>query len=208
MTWWMILLLVAAVLVLIGCIPVGIDAAYDGAARVRVCIGAVHLTLLPPKKKHRRSAKRKQKQENNEPEHEKPEKNKSGFPADAAQLRRLLELALSVLGQLRRKLRVERLELYVHFGGDDPAQAAIRYGQAWAVIGGLTPLLDRLFVIQRRCIEPRYTPGAQTMRVSGCARITMTIGRALALGLRAGFGVLKILIKSRKGVVQHESSSV
>ena len=53
-TWWMTLAVILAVLLLIGCIPVGVDAAYgEGGIRLAVKIWLFRLQLLPqkPKKK-------------------------------------------------------------------------------------------------------------------------------------------------------------
>ena len=59
-TWWMTVLVILAVLVLIGCIPVGVDARY-GADGIFLAakIGPVRLQLLPqkPKKKKKKPAK-------------------------------------------------------------------------------------------------------------------------------------------------------
>lgn len=112
---------------------------------------------------------------------------------------RLVNLALSTLGDLRRKLRVEELRLHVTFAGDDPADAALHYGQAWAAIGALMPALDRLFVIKKRDICPILDYNREQMSVDAHLILTITIGRALALGLKAGLGFLKLLNDSKKG---------
>ena len=56
-TWWMTLLVIFAVLVLIGCIPVGVDARYsaDGVF-LTAKLGPFLLQLLPqkPKKKFKK----------------------------------------------------------------------------------------------------------------------------------------------------------
>ena len=64
MSWWMIVLLVLAVLVLIGCIPVGVDAGFDGELRLSLKIGFIRVHLLPskpkkPKKRKKHPAARK-----------------------------------------------------------------------------------------------------------------------------------------------------
>ena len=116
---------------------------------------------------------------------------------------------MQTLGDLRRKLRVEVLTLFVYFGGgDDPAKIAIAYGRAWAVIGGITPLLDKLFIIKKRQIAPQFDPQAGKMRVEGRMILTITIGRALALGIRAGLGFLRIVSNKKKGDAEHEPPSV
>ncbi len=60
-TWWMTLAVILAVLLLIGCIPVGVDAAYgEGGIRLAVKIWLFRLQLLPqkPKKKKKPAKKR------------------------------------------------------------------------------------------------------------------------------------------------------
>ena len=99
--------------------------------------------------------------------------------------------------------------VFVYFGGgDDPAKNAIAYGRAWAAIGSITPLLDQLFVIQKRRIEPRFAPQEDKLRVEGRIVLTITIGRALALGIRAGLGFLRIVSNKKKGDAEHEPPSV
>ena len=202
-TWWMTLLVIFAVLVLIGCIPVGVDARY-GADGIFLAakIGPFRLQLLPqkPKKKKKKPAK--------QPPAVKPAEKK---PAEKKQnpllsggvdgLMQLLTLALDTLGDLRRKLRVNELTLHVTVpGGDDPAKAAMNYGRAWAAIGALTPAVERLFVIKKRDIQPELNYNETQMKVDAHLVTTITIGRSLALALRAGVGFLKILNERKKAV--------
>ena len=58
--WWMTLAVILAVLLLIGCIPVGVDAAYgEGGIRLAVKIWLFRLQLLPQKpKKKKKPAKK------------------------------------------------------------------------------------------------------------------------------------------------------
>ena len=200
-TWWMTLLVIAAVLVLIGYIPVGVDARY-GAAGVFLAakLGPVRLQLLPQKPKKKKPAK--------QPPAVKPAEKK---PAEKKQnpllsggvdgLMQLLTLALDTLGDLRRKLRVNALMLHVTVpGGDDPSKAAMNYGRAWAAIGALTPAMERLFVIKKRDIRPELNYNETQMKVDAHLVTTITIGRSLALALRAGVGFLKILNERKKAV--------
>ena len=51
-TWWMTVLVILAGLVLIGCIPVGVDAAYgEGGVLLSAKIGFFRLRSLPAKPK-------------------------------------------------------------------------------------------------------------------------------------------------------------
>ena len=204
-TWWMTLLVILAVLVLIGCIPVGVDARYsaDGvflAAR----LGPFRLQLLPQKpKKKPKKRKPQQKQPEKTPAKAGPQEKKPNplLSGGMDGLMQLLDLAFDTLGDLRRKLRVNELTLYVRIGGaDDPAKAAVGYGRAWAAIGALTPSLERLFVIKKRDIRPALDYTISNTQIDAHLVTTITIGRSLTLALRAGIRFLKILNERTKAV--------
>ena len=209
MSWWMIVLLVLAVLDFIGCILVGVDVGFDGEVRLAIKIGFIRVRILPSKPKKPKKQKKKQPAAKKPAQKPAAAPKKPLFSGDPKELRALLQLGVQTLGDLRRKLRVEVLTLFVYFGGgDDPAKNAIAYGRAWAVIGSITPLLDQLFVIQKRRIEPRFASQEDKLRVEGRIVLTITIGRALALGIRAGLGFLRIVSNKKKGDAEHEPPSV
>lgn len=202
--WWMTLLVIFAVLVLIGCIPVGVDARY-GADGIFLAakIGPFRLQLLPqkPKKKKKKPAKKQQPAAKSAKKKPAEKKKNPLLSGGVDGLMQLLTLALDTLGDLRRKLRVNALMLHVTVpGGDDPAKAAMNYGRAWAAIGALTPAVERLFVIKKRDIQPELNYNETQMKVDAHLVTTITIGRSLALALRAGVGFLKILNERKKAV--------
>lgn len=204
-TWWMTLLVIFAVLVLIGCIPVGVDARYsaDGVF-LTAKLGPFRLQLLPQKpKKKPQKRKPQQKQPKKTPAKAEPQEKKPNplLSGGVDGLMQLLDLAFDTLGDLRRKLRVNELTLYVLIGGaDDPAKAAMGYGRAWAAIGAITPSLERLFVIKKRDIRPTLDYTISNTQIDAHLVTTITIGRSLALALRAGIRFLKILNERKKAV--------
>ncbi len=204
-TWWMTLLVIFAVLVLIGCIPVGVDARYsaDGVF-LTAKLGPFRLQLLPQKpKKKPKKRKPQQKQPKKTPAKAEPQEKKPNplLSGGVDGLMQLLDLAFDTLGDLRRKLRVNELTLYVLIGGaDDPAKAAMGYGRAWAAIGAITPSLERLFVIKKRDIRPALDYTISNTQIDAHLVTTITIGRSLALALRAGIRFLKILNERKKAV--------
>ena len=204
-TWWMTLLVIFAVLVLIGCIPVGVDARYsaDGVF-LTAKLGPFLLQLLPQKpKKKPKKRKPQQKQPKKTPAKAEPQEKKPNplLSGGVDGLMQLLDLAFDTLGDLRRKLRVNELTLYVLIGGaDDPAKAAMGYGRAWAAIGAITPSLERLFVIKKRDIRPALDYTISNTQIDAHLVTTITIGRSLALALLAGIRFLKILNKRKKAV--------
>ena len=120
-TWWMTLLVIFAVLVLIGCIPVGVDARYsaDGVF-LTAKLGPFLLQLLPQKpKKKPKKRKPQQKQPKKTPAKAEPQEKKPNplLSGGVDGLMQLLDLAFDTLGDLRRKLRVNELTLYVLIGG-------------------------------------------------------------------------------------------
>lgn len=204
MTWWMVLLLVLAVLALIGCIPVGVDAAYRTEGLfVAAKLGPFRLQILPKKLKKPEKATKSAKAA--APTAEKSDaaaadalKKSLSLPGGMDGILRIAQLAADVLGNLRRKLRVEELTVCVTVGGD-PADAAMAYGRAWALTGALMPLLECVFVIKKRDIRPVLDYNENKMSVSARLVLTITVGRALALALRAGVGFLRLLHETKKG---------
>lgn len=195
--------IIAAVFVLIGCIPVGVDARYhENALALRLKIGLFKLQILPAKPKKKKAAPKKEK---SAPKNAaaKPAKPKKQFQMPKLTLQDILalvDLACDTLGNLRRKLRVEVLVLHVTLDGSDPAKAAILYGRAWAGIGMLTPKLDRLFVIKKRDIQPVLDYNEKEMKVDAHLALTITIGRAISLAGRAGVRFLKLWLNKKKAV--------
>ena len=203
MSGWVVLGIVLAVFVLIGCIPVGVDARYhENALALRLKIGFFTMQVLPAKPKKKKAAPKKEK---SAPKNAaaKPAKPKKQFQMPKLTLQDILalvDLACDTLGDLRRKLRVEVLVLHVTLGGSDPAKAAILYGRAWALIGMLNPKLEQLFVIKKRDIQPVLDYNEKEMKVDAHLALTITIGRAISLAGRAGVRFLKLWLNKKKAV--------
>ena len=203
MSGWVVLGIVLAVFVLIGCIPVGVDARYhENALALRLKIGFFTMQVLPAKPKKKKAEAKKKKPAAKKPD-AKPAKPKKQFQMPKLTLQDILalvDLACDTLGNLRRKLRVEVLVLHVTLGGSDPAKAAILYGRAWALIGMLNPKLEQLFVIKKRDIQPILDYNEKEMKVDAHLALTITIGRAISLAGRAGVRFLKLWLNKKKAV--------
>ena len=204
-TWWMTLLVILAALVLIGCIPVGVDARYNAdGVFLAAKLGPFRLQLLPQKpKKKPKKRKQQQKQPEKAPASSEPQEKKSNplLSGGVDGMLQLLDLAFDTLGDLRRKLRVNELTLHVLIGGaENPAKAAMGYGRAWAAIGAITPSLERLFVIKKRDILPALDYTISNTQFDAHLVTTITIGRLLALAVHAGIRFLKLLNERKKAV--------
>lgn len=84
MSGWAVFGIVLAVFVLIGCIPVGVDASYrENGLALRLKIGLFKLQVLPAKEKKKKPKPKAKKPAANKPD-AKPEKpKKAGFHAEA-----------------------------------------------------------------------------------------------------------------------------
>lgn len=186
---WVIAL---AVLLGLGFVPLGVRVIYQkSGAAANLLLGPIKVALYPGKKKQE------PKQEANISKTEKkaaaPKAEKEG--GSLKDFLPILRLLSDFLGDLRRKLRIKRLEFLLNMAGDDPCDLAVNYGKAWAAVGNLMPQLERLFVIQKRdvqvCCDFEGTQTALYLR----ADITITLGRLLGLGVRYGWRVLKQYLK-------------
>lgn len=210
---WLITL---GVLTLLAILPLGVSVRYDeDGALVRIIAGPVRITLFPRKKKEKpekkeeteKAEKPAEKTASKEPEPakapEKPKEKKGGSWTDFLPL---VQLALNFLGDFRRKLRLDRLELKLILAGDDPADLGINYGRACAALGNLWPQLEKLFVIKKRDVQIECDFTADKTLVTACLDITITLGRILALvvvyGVRALITFLKIQNKRKGGATQ------
>lgn len=189
-----------AVLVLLGCLPLGISGIYEAAGpTAKLLVGPVRIALYPRKKKEKtKPAKEKPKEDTQKAAAAQSEK-KGGSLTDFLPL---VQVATDFLGDFRRKLRVKRLEMLLCMAGGDPCDLAINYGKAWAAVGNLMPQLERLFVIKKRDVQVccDFTAAQTTLYLR--ADITITLGRLLGLLLRYGWRACKeyfIIMDKRKG---------
>lgn len=199
MGWWIVLGIVALLAVL----PVGISAGYDsGGVLLRAIAGPLKITLYPRKqkaKKEKETAYEEKKPKESTLKKPEPvvEKKKGGSITDFLPL---VHVALDFLGEMRRKLRVKRLEMKLIMAGGDPCDLAVNYGKAWAVLGNLIPLLERAFVIRKRKVEVECDFTAEQTLVIARLDLTITIGRIVSLAFRYGFRAVReyLTIKNKR----------
>ncbi len=207
MTGWLIAL---AILFLLAILPLGVLVKYNAdGPLVRIVAGPLKITLFPKKKKEKKPKKEKKKKK------DKPKKEKKSKKEKLADKHKkqekggsildflpLVKVALDFLGDFRRKLRINRLELKLIMAGGDPCDLALNYGKAWAALGNLFPLLERAFVIKKRDVEVECDFTADETTVLANVQITITLGRILWLVLRYAVRALFVLLKifkTRKG---------
>lgn len=207
---WLITL---GILALLAVLPLGVSVKYDAdGPLVRLILGPVRLTVFPAGKKEKKEKKAPEKKQvaeepvkqigkaQPEPAPKSEEKKESG--GSLLDFLPLVKTLFEFLGDFRRKLRVNKLELKLIMAGDDPCDLAINYGRAWAAMGNLIPKLEQWLVIKDRNLEVECDFTASETLVIARLDLTITLGRLLAAAMR--FAVKAIIefikiMKKRKG---------
>lgn len=203
-------LMTLGIVFLLAVLPLGVRIRYNSdGLLVKLILGPVKLTVIPgPKKKKKEPkktsnteavpAEKKEKplpQPPQPPPEKKEKQDKGGSLLDFLPL---VKTALELLGDFRRKLRIDDLYLRLILGSSDPCDLAVAYGKVWTAVGNLMPQLDRLFVIKKRDVEVLCDFTASETTVIARADITITFGRLLALVTVYGIRALKEFLKIRK----------
>ncbi len=105
---------------------------------------------------------------------------------DLSQFWPFLEALGKLLNDLRKKIRVKKLDLALIMGGDDPCNLALSYGKAWAAVGNILPLLEQIFVIKKRDVQVHCDFTAQSTKVYLRLHATMTLFRLVSLLVQYG----------------------
>ena len=209
MGWYITL----GILFLLAVLPLGVSVIYDSEGPlVKVIAGPLRLKVYPlPKKKEKKKSEKKQAKKTAEDaslpkppqppktKKEKPKEKKGGSLTDFIPF---VKLAFNFLGDFRRKLRLNCLELKLVLASSDPCDLAVNYGKTWAAVGNLMPTLERWFVIKKRNVEVECDFTASETLVTARLDLSITLGRLLSLVAVYGVRAVKEFLnfkKKRKG---------
>lgn len=199
---WLIFL---AILTLLAILPLGASVLYDeDGPRVRVLAGPVKIQVFPMKKKPKKDKpkKEKPKKEPKKPAQAAGEEKKP-FPKPKTggswtDFLPLVQVALDLLNDLRRKLRVNELKLHLTMAGDDPCDLAINYGRMNASLAALIAQLERVLVIKKRDVHIDCDFTASETVILARLDLTITLGRILSIAVRYGVRGLTTFLKIKK----------
>lgn len=199
MTWLIVLGCILLAVWLIGRIRIGAAVAYsEEGLSVSLKAGPKNLQVLPaqPKKKEQKPAKaKKEKKGSVEAESRKTQRS----TRDTVSLTlKFLPLLGEAAGRFRRKIRVDRLKLYVIWGGEDPAAAAKGYGAGHAAMGILWPVVEQNFNVKEHDLRVDVDFERKKPELIADARVSITIGQCFSLGLNLGLKALKIYLGIRR----------
>ena len=190
-----------AILFLLAILPLGASVLYDeDGPRVRIVAGPLKIQVFPMKKKPRK---------------DKPKRDKKKKPGKAAKAEKkpapkpssggswtdflpLVRLALELLSDLRRKLRVNELKLHLTMAGDDPCDLAVSYGRMNASLAALIAQLERFLVIKKRDVRIDCDFAASETVILARLDLTITLGRILSIAAVYGVRGLKTFLNIKK----------
>ena len=175
--WWV--LLPIAILLLICFLPVGIVARYDDRGFwLWLKVGPYRHLLIPEK--------------DDAPVEKKTKHGKTTNKGGS--LKKFLPIwrsILRLLNELRKRLRVNKLECKLVLGGSDPCDLSILYGRTCAAIGSLMPHLHNFLKIKKQNINVQCDYSSDNTTVYCYADATIGFARLLHFVLRDGLKVYK-----------------
>ena len=193
------LIIILTMLFLIAWIPIKCCARYLGAPQVNFKVGPLRFAIYPGKEKKKKAPKVKIEKAAKKPKQEKPAQEKKSFSPDTIfQYMPLAQTALQTVGRLFRSIAV-RVKLHVTYGAEDPADAAVRYGQAWAIIGAVTPILEKTFHIKKRDLQAVFDPEETGFSIETDIQARLFVWQIISLAVSAGVKLLFQFLKIRKG---------
>lgn len=204
MTGWLI---AGGILFLLAILPLGVRFRYNEQGfAMKILAGPFKIPFSIPKtEKSPKDTSEKEKKKPKESEKPKEDSQKGGSWKDFLPL---ISVGLDFLGDLRRKLRFDHINIHVVLAGEDPADLGILYGKIWAAVAGLWPALERAFVIRRKNVEITCDFATSETLVAAAGDVTLTLGRAVCLTVRYGVRALREYLKIRKSmdkaVQEHE----
>lgn len=190
MTALKVIAIILLIIFLIGNIRVGGIAEYSGQGlKVWGRAGLIRLQVIPAKEKEKPEKKKEKK------ETPKEEPRKKGGPLHLVKL--YLPLVGEAAGELKRRIRIDKIYLDLVTAARDPAGAAMAFGYANIAIGILWPLIGNNFEVKDHRIRTGVDFGAQSPTVYVNAAFSARIGQLVSFMVRFGIKFLKIYLADK-----------
>ncbi len=188
---------------LLGRIRVGGEAEYaQTGLLVKIRMGFLKFQVFPLKKKGERVEKKKKlprkKKESQAEKKTEPEpkpKEKKGGPLEL--VKRWLPLVCEAAGELKRKIRIDKLYLDLTIASGDAAGTAMAYGYANMALGMLWPVIEQNFEVRDPKLHTGVDFTARNAAVYIAAAFSARLGQLCSFGLRFGWKFLRIYWKTR-----------
>lgn len=195
MTALIVIGVILLVFVLIGRIPVGVDASYDGTVfRLAARVWLFSIRLGGKEKKPPKKEKRAKKKKEKEPAEEKSKPKRKLPPLPL--LKSLAENGFHMLLRLLSRIRTELLKIHFTAAFPDPAVTALIYGAAGTAMEGLVRAGGKNLRRTDLRAEADFDGGAAVIDARLLA--TIRIHQILSAGAVFGFGFLRDYLRYKK----------
>lgn len=204
MTAFLVIGIILLILFLLASVRVGVIFHFGDQTTLKLRIGLIRLTILPKKKKEKRTAKA-----DAAPKKSAPPKKKNKFtPLE------MYDLVTAVFSGLRamahragKHLRVDPLELSAVIGGSDPAQVAQRFGAANAAVWSLMPQAEEILHIPDPAIHLDMDYNALKTTVTGTVGLSFRVGNLIEFTVAAAIPLLRWYKTYRKAHANGQNPS-
>lgn len=182
-------LIAIGIIILLAILPLGLSIIYneEGLAIWNV-IGPIRYIDDPEKKENKVEEK------NEEPV--KTDKNGFSFKklkkriaspvgGTLGELMPFLRSDWSFIGDILRKIHIKRMVIRMVIAGSDPADLALDYGKAWALLGNIHAWLERFFVIKKKNLDVRCDFNADKTRIFVQLDLRISLARLIHLIVRS-----------------------
>ena len=199
MIGWIILGVIAALIVVILCLRVGVTASFGEELRVTARIGPVTMQIIPPPEKKPKKAKPEKaaKDEKKPKEKKKPDIH--------------LTFEEGALRRAGKRIRIDPMRLSFVFADEDPVNTAQWYGWANTAMWTVMPRLEEWIHIPDPHIHMEMDFTAAETKVSGTVGASYRIGDLLAIGFAAAGPVLKFgipFLRKQKAIKKAEAAKL
>ena len=145
---------------------------------------------LWPRKAREKAGKEKRKAKKEKPEKKKP---------DVSQYLDFVQPAIDALKRAVRSVFVSRLELtFTAASENDPAAAALQYGQAWSIVGAVVPVLENCKNVKRYSFDVKVDFDAGRPEIDFLAELTAAVWRFVIIGIIFLWNIYKTKKEKRK----------
>ena len=190
---------------------VGVDVRFGDELRVAVKIGPAKITVLPQQEKKKKPKKEKPQKEKKTEKKPAEKKARKKSPFTFSDIRSavpvLFEALTKALGKIRRRMRVDPLDICVIFAGDDPAKVAEMYGWANSAMWAMMPQMERLLQIPDPHIHLGVDYEQRTIAAEGRLGVSFRVGDLIVIALTLAIPALKWYLGWRKEVRRREEAA-
>lgn len=211
------LAIIAVLLILFLCIPVGADIRYEDDFQLRLKIGFLRLPLLPAKGKGKQKEKKNEQDDSTgkQDKKKKDAKAKKKLKFTLQDILALLRIAFAALGRFRRSLSIDLFRLHILVAAPDPYDAVVRFGALNAALGVLAAPAHKALKIRKEDVRTDVNVQSAEGAISLQLVATLQIWEILRIVLCAAYALLCWWLNKKKAekagkteeIVQEESAS-